>query len=75
MIVGLLNAVAVLLIVGGGFAAWRIRRRPADRPDLPAHPPQREPARRRINSVVVEGVATAVGILAIVVSVVIAVVR
>jgi hypothetical protein len=61
MIVWLLNGVAVILIVVGGLVAWRIkRRRPADRPRS-----------RRISSAMVEGIATAVGIVSVVVSLVI----
>jgi uncharacterized iron-regulated membrane protein len=61
MIVGLLNGVAVILIVAGGLVVWRIRRKR----------PATGPRPRRISSTTIEGVATAIGIVSVVVSLVI----
>jgi uncharacterized iron-regulated membrane protein len=61
MIVGLLNGVAVILIVAGGFVVWRIRRKRQ----------AASPRPRRISSTTIEGVATAIGIASVVVSLVI----
>jgi heme/copper-type cytochrome/quinol oxidase subunit 2 len=61
MIVGLINGVAVILIVAGALVVWRIRRKR----------PATGPRPRRISSTMIEGIATAVGIISVVVSLVI----